>query len=302
MLSPTVLAAAGRNKLKFDLLTYDFVGDSGALLNNSGLPILARNFTISSTGEYLFTGNYSSAGLNSAEIFRYDFGTPWDVTTLSTTPNQTYDASTDVGGSPPTTFTSAFVGIGFSADGTKCLAFYNPDDKLYEYTLSTPWDLTTMSFIKSTSIFGAGWVGTIPATVIPTFSYQGDYFVMTFRNITGPVAKRVLTSPWTASIDALESDTDFVNMLPTATSLDALTMSANGQHIYAATSSGGTTIHWEEVSPLHDISTWISNNSPEESNTSAALTCIFVKPNGEYMYHGVGSSGVIRQRQLYNFD
>ena len=75
------------------------------------------------------------SGWNGDDVNEYTLSTPWEVNTASfTTKSSTLPQEGAIGG------------IHFKPDGTKMYAtgFFN--DTVYEYTLSTPWDSSTISF------------------------------------------------------------------------------------------------------------------------------------------------------------
>ena len=68
-------------------------------------------------------------------IYQYSLATPWDVSTAS------YDSVFADFGSDET----ALAGFAFNPSGTKLIICGNTGDKLIYYTLSSPWDLSTLS-------------------------------------------------------------------------------------------------------------------------------------------------------------
>lgn len=74
-------------------------------------------------------------GITSDSVHRYDLSTPWDISTAS------YVQVVSVT-SQDTTPTD----VKFKTDGTKMYILGSTNDKIYQYDLSTAWDLTTASF------------------------------------------------------------------------------------------------------------------------------------------------------------
>jgi DNA-binding beta-propeller fold protein YncE len=82
-------------------------------------------------------------GEQNDKVYQYGLSTAWDASTGS------YDSvSFDFSA------TANYVhGLAFSSDGTKLfLAGYNAEYKIFSYSLSTAWDLTTASYVTSFSI------------------------------------------------------------------------------------------------------------------------------------------------------
>lgn len=76
-------------------------------------------------------------GANNDVIYQYSLSTPWNVSTAS------YDSiSVSVGAQE-----SVAEGIKFSLDGTKLLIVGSNGDDINYYNLSTPWDISTTSFV-----------------------------------------------------------------------------------------------------------------------------------------------------------
>lgn len=74
-------------------------------------------------------------------VHRYDMSTPWDVSTAS------YISSFSIGqgeGLPN--------GLDFKTDGTKMYVVGTTNDTVYEYNLSTAWDITTASYLQGFSV------------------------------------------------------------------------------------------------------------------------------------------------------
>lgn len=86
-------------------------------------------------------GQYAFVARNGS-IARFSFGTPHDLSTLSTTADQTYSAPITIGS------------VHFSPDGTKALYLNQSNDRVNSITLTTPFDLTTLVPGGSVSISG----------------------------------------------------------------------------------------------------------------------------------------------------
>jgi len=85
----------------------------------------------SSDGRKVFIGNYSD------RIYQYILDNPWDISSVKSDGAKTIDA----GGAGSFGITD-FV---FSSDGTKLYFLGNATDNVYQYSLSTPWDISNVS-------------------------------------------------------------------------------------------------------------------------------------------------------------
>ena len=83
-------------------------------------------------------------------VFQYTLGTAWDISTASYA-NKSYSVSTQESG--PTQ-------VNLSADGTKMWVTGTSGDDIWEYTLSTAWDISTASLANN---FFVGFQETNPA-------------------------------------------------------------------------------------------------------------------------------------------
>ena len=114
---------------------------------NSGVNSLTQlrniEFNPDGSGFNLYYAYATSGGI----VKQYICATPWDISTAYWTAN-TYEFTTS---NPAHSFQ-------MSADGTKAYTFMREDDTLREYTMSTPWDISTISSTPSnTHYFKNAW-------------------------------------------------------------------------------------------------------------------------------------------------
>lgn len=114
----------------YDAKSYDFsaqvAAGSGHFFKNDGLKLYISSFT-------------------SNAVYQYTLSTAWDVSTAS------YDSvSLDTSVQVAST-TGLFIGN----SGTELYVVDNGDDDVHQYTLSTPWDLSTGSYTQSYAAQGA---------------------------------------------------------------------------------------------------------------------------------------------------
>lgn len=75
-------------------------------------------------------------------IKQYSLSSPWNLTTRSGSPIGTYNITTVSG-------ENRMLGISFLSDGTKMFATGEDNSSVFEFTFSTPWDITTLNFALS---------------------------------------------------------------------------------------------------------------------------------------------------------
>lgn len=79
-------------------------------------------------------------GFQNDNVYQFSMSTAWDITTLSLVQSfsiVSQDNTTN--------------GLFFKPDGTRMFIFGNTNDKVYQYELSTAWDVSTASFTKDFS-------------------------------------------------------------------------------------------------------------------------------------------------------
>jgi len=116
----------------FDVSTASFV-DSFSVAAQETSP---TGVAFSSDGTKMFVVGFSGDDVN-----EYTLGTPFDVSTASFVDSFSVTAQ-DI----------APLGLAFSSDGAKMFVVGNIGDAIYEYTLSTPFDVSTASFVDSFSV------------------------------------------------------------------------------------------------------------------------------------------------------
>ena len=118
-----------------DLLGYDVVYDLSASSYDNKSSDTGRlsptEMYIDSTGTRLFVLDQSIA-----RVYQYTFGTAWDASTI------TYDSKSFSTTAQEATPTCVF----FSPDGSKMFVGGLSINTIYQYTLSTEWDITTASY------------------------------------------------------------------------------------------------------------------------------------------------------------
>lgn len=127
------------------------------------------------------TSFYVSGSTNDT-VYQYDMGTAWDISTASY-------ASKSFSVSGQETVPS---GLFFKSDGTKMYMLGSGTDAIYQYTLSTAWDVSTASYDSVT--FSLSAQGTSPTSLY--FKSDGTQFYTTDTN---GVFKYNLSTAWDIS-------------------------------------------------------------------------------------------------------
>jgi len=118
-----------------DVDTYSYASKSLSVTSQDTTP---RGIAFSSDGTKL----YIMGGTNDT-VYQYTLSTPWDISTGSYASKSLSVTSQD---SDPRE-------LAFSPDGIKLYVMGGTNDTVYQYTLSTPWDISTGSYAsKSMSV------------------------------------------------------------------------------------------------------------------------------------------------------
>lgn len=123
---------------------------STATYDNVSLDISATNpyptcLKFNNDGTKLWVVSPNSTAGTSESIYEYGFTTPYDLSTASYS-NVNIDLSSQE---------SRPHGIDFSPDGTKMFMIGWTDDRVFQYDLSTAWDITSLTFSKSSFVISS---------------------------------------------------------------------------------------------------------------------------------------------------
>jgi sugar lactone lactonase YvrE len=203
-------------------------------------------------------------------VFQYTLSTAWDISTASYASNSFSVASQDI---VPN-------GLFFKSDGTKMYVAGNGNDNIYQYTLSTAYDVSTASY-DSVSIDISGQTSGPTGLV---FHPDGGYFYLTG---VGSVFKYSLSTAWDLSTATYSSvtadltgtqDTSTYNLAFKSDGTKMYVVSGNADTIYQYSTALSTrtldqsTGSVFEITPTSDIQIGLSN--PAASGTVSAATLL----------------------------
>jgi hypothetical protein len=199
-------------------------------------------------------------------VFQYSLSTPWDVSTAS------YDSKS---------FTQSLDGTGsdihFKSDGTKMYFIGRNTDFVYQYTLSTPWDVSTASY-DSVS-FSVGTQSTLPWSL-----YLTDDGTRMYVNddATDVIYQYTLGTAWDMSTASYASKS-FSHASQDTTPTGHM-LSSDGLSLYVG---GGVNddVYKYTLSTAWDISTAsYSSESFSMSAENTDLHNIYISPDLTHMY------------------
>jgi hypothetical protein len=119
----------------WDISTASYDDDS---INIEGGTTLHR-FYLKNDGTKLY-----SIGPSTDTVYQYSLSTAWDMDTLS------YDSKSKLVSSED----SAPAAVWFSSDGAKMYVLGTTNDDVFQYSLSTPWDVSTASYASKSYAIG----------------------------------------------------------------------------------------------------------------------------------------------------
>jgi DNA-binding beta-propeller fold protein YncE len=205
-------------------------------------------------------------------VIEYSLSTAWDVTTASSVESFSV---TNEDGTP--------VAISFKPDGTKMYFFGQNNDSVYEYSLSTAWDISTASYVQSFSV-------ATEAETVRGFFFKPDGTKMYVADDEGDDVKEYsLSTAWDISTASYNQS---FSVATQETSPAEVSFKDDGTKMYVIGYSTDS-VYSYSLSTAWDIST-ASFDSPSNSyfNLTAQETSpeeVFFKDDGTKMYV-VGSS------------
>jgi sugar lactone lactonase YvrE len=111
-------------------------------------------------------------GTTGDDVNEYNLGTAWDISTGSF-----LQVSISVA-----TYETSPEGLCFSADGTKMWIVGSTYNRITEFSLSTPWNVSTIAFVGYVPIYGSGPYGVVGASGLFVDTTAGVAYVSDYQN------------------------------------------------------------------------------------------------------------------------
>ena len=203
-------------------------------------------------------------GISSDSIQEYSLSTAWDITTASST------ASTSVFSQE-----TSPQGFFFKPDGTKMYLCGTASDSVHEYDLSTAWDSTTLSLVRSQSVSAQD---TQPQDI--WFNTDGTKMFVLGR-ADSDVNEYSLSTAW--NISTISYTRNF-SVNGQATGARGIFMNPDGNKMYIC---GGTVdeVHEYDLTTGFDLSTASYNSVQfDTGNQETTPFGVFFKNDGSKMY------------------
>ena len=170
----TLTLSFGRKVKEYDLSTPWDISTSTGLQQFNTVPNLFYGLVFKSDGTSFYIMAHNST------INQYNLTVAWDVTTASLFQTIPKAQTTNQG-------------LDFSPDGTKMyIAGYNPENIIFEFTLSSAWDISTASIGSPRAVFYPGFAPN--AVAIGT-----DGTKMFITDTVDSIYEYTLSTPWDVS-------------------------------------------------------------------------------------------------------
>ena len=216
-------------------------------------------------------------GYGTDHVYQYSLSTPWDITTAS------YDnASTSVASED-----SWATGLVFKPDGTKMYINGYDTDHVYQYSLSTPWDITTASYDNIS--LNVTTEDSSPEGI--TFKPDGTKMYLVGNN-NNRIFQYSLSTAWdlsTASYDNISSgDLSGQNDTPydVAFKPDGAKMYMLGiyleSRVYQYSLGDGSALTPNADGPTHGTDTIVNQTYEELNNFTNSVAAISVDQDGKW--------------------
>ena len=197
-------------------------------------------------------------------VEQFSLSTPWDISTLS------HDGVITV-----TPQTTGPFNVVFSFDGINMYVSGTDNNGVFQYTLSTPWEISSATYVRSFIVtsYVTGLTGT-------HFSPDGTN-MFCVGSINDILARFILSTPWDISTASYESQ---ISVLSQDTNVRDLSFKPDGTRMYLLGDSSGK-IHQYDLSTPWDItSAALSFSFDTESETWGSTYGMFFRDDGQKFF------------------
>lgn len=220
--------------------------------NITNIALTVRGVFINNSGNRLYITRSGTI------IEEYSLSTPWNITTATLVQSKDLSAQ-------DTTLSQIF----FNASGNKLYIVGGTNNNVYEYTLSTPWNVTTATFVQSKSVSPLG------STALALFFNAVGTKMYAGSNGGKRIGEYTLSTPWN-----ITTATN-INNLSTALNVAAVFINASGESIYVSESSTGVVKRYLLSTP-GDLST--ATLSETVTGVHAGSSGLFFNGTGSVYY------------------
>ncbi len=264
-------ASGGEVTTAWNISAATYNGTPINFFNVASLSVLVRDVVFKPDGLKMYVATLG--GLQG----EYNLSTAWDISTASFV--RSYATSTQ---------DPSITGLQFKPDGTKMYALGTNNDRIYEYNLSTPWALNTVTFLQS---FLVGGQDTNPTGLF--FKPDGTKVYVT--GSTGDsIYEYNLSTAWDISTASFLQSFSVATEEATPT---GLFFKPDGTKVYVV-GSGGDDINEYNLSTAWNISTASFVQTFSVAGQDVTPEGVFFKDDGTKMYMAGSSSASIYEYDL----
>ncbi len=230
-----------------------------------------------------------AGGATGQVVFQYSLSTAWDVST-ATYDSVSFDTSTQTG---------VLRGMDFSSDGTKMYVVGDTSDSVYQYTLSTAWDLSTASYASKSFSFTTQ--NTAPFGV--AFKTDGTKMYMVGDTTPESVFQYSLSTAWDVSTASYDSKSKAVNT--EVVRATEIRFSSDGtKMLLLGGASTADAVFSYTLSTAWDVSTASYDSvSADLSSQDTNIWSLYLKSDGTKMYvAGVTGGSTVYQYSIQGTD
>lgn len=254
----------------WDILTASYASKSLTITTQDAT---MTDIAFSSDGTKLY-----GIGDTNNTVYQYTLSTPWDISTGSYASKSLTIGAQD-------TAPRAFV---FNNDGTVGYLVGDTNNTIYQYTFSTPWDISTGTYASKS--FSVGGQALLPQAIC--FKTDGTTFYITedASSTANAIHQYTLGTAWDISTATYASKT--VTTAYQTYSYEyspfGLDISSDGTKIYFVGQNNGvgsqSRVFVYDLTTPWDISTANTYLSPTVTAQSTTLSGIYFKPDGTKVY------------------
>lgn len=254
--------------LPFDIRTLSMYAEQTFITQNE--ESAPRSFYFNSDGTKMFLAGDTGSG----RVYEYNLSTAYDLDTLVY--YQQIDTST-------VTLNNSKV-LRFSPNGTEMYILNNTTDRIYQWNLSSGWDISTATYQNFIDVSGSD-----PAPQSFFFKSDGTKLFV-IGNSGDEINTYTLSTAW--DVTTATHDTYVLDISAYDTAPDILFFNPDGTKMYIDKVPNGEIMEWELTSAW-DLSTAFVNRTENVLAVGAYETApraVHFKPDGTKMYI-IGSAG-----------
>jgi sugar lactone lactonase YvrE len=251
----------------YDVATAVYTNNSFSVASQDGFP---KGLAFNDTGTKMFI-----VGSGNDAVYEYALSTAWDVTTASYTRNYSVSARD---GNP--------TGLSFANSGTKMYIAGYDNDSVYEFTLSTGFDLSSVTYV------GAKSVATEDATPVGVYVREDGEKIYVLGQAEDEVSEYDMSTPYAVSSMSLN---DQISITATVAQPEGLSFKSDGTVMYVTDNDD---VFQFNLSTAWDITTATFDDSFSTSSQETSLHAAVVEDSGTRMFIVGRSSDTVYEYDL----